>query len=185
VTLFEYLSVATSIVLSLSAAQLLTNLRSVLDPSRRYWVHTLWTFFALFVHLIIWWEFWGYRDVASWNLVKFSLMLLNPGILLFCSSTLVHPESETSWDKHYFAVRRSFLGAMGMLPLVSMLRRWAVADLPLLSSANFPEVLFAMLSAAGFVSGNRRVQEALVLIFWFTIIFTSGSTWFRPGEVVS
>jgi hypothetical protein len=71
VTLFEYLSVATSIVLSISAAQLITILRAVLRPGRRYWVHTLWTVLALFGHLVIWWEFWGYRDVASWNLPQF------------------------------------------------------------------------------------------------------------------
>jgi len=35
-TLFEYLSVAVSIVLSLSAAQILVNLRAVFDPARRY-----------------------------------------------------------------------------------------------------------------------------------------------------
>lgn len=186
-TLFEYLSVATSIVLSLSAAQLVTSLRVVLQPTRRYWVHGLWTFFALYVHLLIWWEFWGYRGVESWNLVQFALMLLNPGVLLFCSSTLVQRESDSdvSWEMYFFSVRKPVFCAFAMLPVVSVLRRWALADFPILSLANLPELLLICLFAAGFSSGRRKLHEVLVLATWFTVLITSAQTWFRPGAVLN
>ena len=164
-TLFEYLSVATSIVLALSAAQLLTNLRSVMHRARRYWVHVLWIFLLLLGHLLVWWEFWGYRDVTSWNFAKFTLMLLNPGILFVCSNTLVHSESKVDkpWDEHFYQVRRSFFAVFGMLPLVSVLRRWSLADIPILSPNNFPELLvFLPFCVAGFAFKSRRIHASLV-----------------------
>ena len=106
-TLFEYLSVAVSIVLSLSAAQILVNLRAVFDPASRYWVHTLWVVIVLFVHLLFWWGFWAYRVVESWNLATFALVLLNPGILFVASTTLVLNASklDRSWEQHFFDIR--------------------------------------------------------------------------------
>ena len=117
-TLFEYLSVAISIVLSLSAAQILVNLRAVLDPARRYWVQILWVVILLYVHLLLWWGFWAYRDVESWNLAMFSLVLLNPGLLFVSSTTLVvdASKSDRNWEQHFFDVRRSFFVTFGFVP---------------------------------------------------------------------
>ena len=186
-TLFEYLSVATSIVLSLSAAQLLTQLRSVLNPTKRYWVHTLWVFLALFGHLIIWWEFWGYRGDISWNFANFALLLLNPGILFVASNTLIHSETRgaKSWGEHFFEIRRPFFATFGMLPLVSVLRRWALTDVPLLSSNNLPEVGFALLLLIGFISGSRKVHAGLIITYWFALVITTANIWFLPGDVAN
>jgi hypothetical protein len=38
-TLFEYMSVAMSLIVALTFAEGLRGLRSALDPERRYWVH--------------------------------------------------------------------------------------------------------------------------------------------------
>jgi hypothetical protein len=159
----------------------------VLNPARRYWVHALWTFLALFGHLVIWWEFWGYRDVASWNFGEFALMLLNPGILFVCSSTLVRVESDAdmSWDRHFFEIRRAFFGTFAMLPFGSVLRRWVLADLPVLSPENVPELFFAMLCAIGFATANRRAHGALVVTYWLGIVMSSAYPWFRPGAIVN
>jgi len=110
-TLFEYLSVAVSIVLSLSAAQLLSSIRAVLKSERRYWVHTIWIAIALCIHVVLWWEFWEYRDVGDWTLAKFVLVLVNPGLLFVASNALATPDSGTSptWEVHSFSVRWSFV----------------------------------------------------------------------------
>ena len=94
-TLFEFLTVAISIVLALSAGQLLTNVREVFDPTRRYWVHALWVIHLLFQHVLVWWSFWAYRDVESWNLATFGIALLPTGLLFVCTSTLVPSYSST------------------------------------------------------------------------------------------
>jgi hypothetical protein len=114
-------------------------------------------------------------------------MLLNPGVLLFCSSALVTPDSgsHASWEQHFFDVRRSFFAAFGMLPIVSVVRRWALADLQIFSSQNLPELVFAFFCAVGFSSGRRDLHGVLVIVYWLALIISSAHTWFRPGAVVS
>ena len=187
-TLFEYLSVATSIVLSLSAAQLLSSLRSVLDPARRYWVHTLWVFVVLLLHLNIWWEFWGYRVVVDWNFAKFALMLLNPGILFVCSNVLVSLESgeKNAWDSHFFEVSGLFFAALLMLPVVSVLRRWVLADIAILSPGNFAEIfLFIPLYAVACLSRSRRGHAVIVLVNCLFFAISIAYVWFQPGAVLN
>jgi len=187
-TLFEYLSVATSIVLSLSAAQLLTRLRSILDPTTRHWIHALWVALLLFGHLVVWWEFWGYRDVATWNFVSFAILLLNPGILFVASSVLVHSDKEPEsqgWQEHFFNVHRSFFASFGLLPVVSIVRRWFLTDLPILSTNNLPEVGFGFLCFVGFVSSKRTVHAALVVVYWLALLFTTTNYWFFPGDIAN
>ena len=185
-TLFEYLSVATSIVLSLSAAQLLTRLRSILDHTTRYWIHALWVALLIFAHMVVWWEFWGYRDVATWNFLGFAVLILNPGILFVASSILVLSDRESEpkgWRDHYFNVHRSFFAAIGLLPLVSILRRWFLTDLPLLSANNLPEVGFGFLCLVGFVSSNKSVHATVVVVYWLSLLFATANYWFFPGDV--
>ena len=187
-TLFEYLSVATSIVLSLSAAQLLSKLRSVLDSGRRYWVHALWTFVLLILHLNIWWEFWGYREVVDWNFAKFTLMLLNPGILFVCSNILVVLESDPNkaWEDHFFDVRRLFFAALLMLPIVSVVRRLVLADIAILNPANFAELfLFIPLYAMACVYRSRRGHAAIAVINCILFAVSIAYLWFQPGAVVN
>ncbi len=186
-TLFEYLSVATSIVLSLSAVQLLTRLRSTIDPTDRHWVHALWVILVLFGHLIVWWEFWGYRNVTTWNFASFALLLLNPGILFVASNVLVDSDKERDsrdWQKHFYDVHRSFFATFGLLPVVSILRRWVLTDIPMLSTNNLPEVGFGFLCLVGFLSSNRSVHAGLVVVYWLFLLLTTANYWFLPGEVV-
>jgi hypothetical protein len=182
-TLFEYLSVAVSIVLSLSAAQILANVRAVLDPERRYWIHTLWVAIALYVHVIIWWEFWAFRDVPSWTMATFVLSLINPGVLFVASSALVVVGSDEnrSWETHYFASRRSFFLAIGMLPLGAVLRDWLILAQPLAFPLHIPEVLMTLFSAIGWASGKKRVHGVLVLASMFTLAASTSYLWFQPG----
>ena len=182
-TLFEYLSVAVSIVLSLSAAQILVNLRAVFDPARRYWVHTLWVVIALFLHLLIWWGFWAFRVVESWNLATFSLVLLNPGILFVASTTLVLNASklDRGWEQHFFDSRRSFFLTFGMIPAGGVLRDWILFDTPVLTWGHLPELFMTAIYIVGWGSANRRVQAVLVLAGLVVLITFTASIWLQPG----
>jgi hypothetical protein len=187
VTLFEYLSVLTSIIFSLSAAQLLTRIRSVLNPKKRYWVHSLWVFLVLFLHLLIWWEFWGYRDVASWNILNFGLFLLNPVVLFVCAYTLVHSEKSEieDWASHFYEARKTIFFTLALLPLGSVIRRFVLSDVPVASFQNLPELCFFLLFGLGFLHAGARVQIALVVISWLLMVFVTAGFWYEPGAVVN
>jgi hypothetical protein len=161
VTLFEYLSVAISIVLSLSAAQLLGNLREVLDPARRYWVHALWVVQTLWLHVLYWWSMWAYRDVESWNLLSFAFVLLVPALLFMSSSALVpsYARSVSSWDEHFFAVRRWYFAARSLLVVFAGLRSWLLLD-----TAPPPfSGLILVACVTGFVFSHRWLHVVLVV----------------------
>ncbi len=181
-TLFEYLSVAISIVLALSTAQLLGNLREVFDPARRYWVHALWVVQILLTHFIFWWGFWAYREVESWNLGFFGLALLNPVLLFVCSNVLVRgqPSDGVSWEKHFFSARRWFFVARGAIAVVAQLRVWLLLQLPILEPKGIPALVMILICVTGVLSENKRVHAALALI---GLIQTVGVGYFRfqPG----
>ena len=182
-TLFEFLSVAISIVLALSAAQLLGNLREVFAAPRRYWVHALWVVHLLLVHVIAWWGLWAYRDLESWNLGLFALFLLIPGLIFVCSNALVLPRQGdvTSWEQHFFSVRKWFFAARGLIGVVSGLRSWFLLGIPLLDPWRLPSLLMLMLCVVGFLSTSRRVHGVLVVIGVIRLIFGTGYLWFQPG----
>ena len=63
---FEFVSVAVSIVLALSAARLLTALPQVLSSGRSYWIHALWCLALLFAHMDFWWANSSATDHRAW-----------------------------------------------------------------------------------------------------------------------
>jgi len=185
-TLFEYLSVATSIVLSLSVAQVLRNLRTVFDSAKRYWVHAVWTVAVLILHLLVWWIFWAYRDVESWNFATFTLVLLNPGILFVASNTLVSREPKVeSWTEHYFSIRRPFFATIGLMPLGTLMRDGILFGTPVLIPGHTPEALATIICALGWSSQSRRVHAFLAPAYLLVIMAGTAYVWFQPGIVAS
>ena len=182
VTLFEYLSVSTSIVLSLSAAQLLGNLREVFDPARRYWVHALWAVQILWIHVNYWWRMWAYRDVQSWNFVSFATVLLVPGLLFICSSALAptYSRSVSSWEEHFFTVRPWFFAARSFIVVASGFRAWLLLDSAPLQSLHPIQYLILVASVMGLVSSNRRLHRILAVVT-FACTFGLSYVRMRPG----
>ena len=121
-TLFEYLSVGYSIVLSLTIVRLLGGLPAAVASDRRYWVHVVWISLVLVRSLLIWWSFWSYHEVAAWNFFSFALVLLLPGLLFMMAATLI-PDSTSSvgsWQAHFYAVHRRFFTMLALSLLASV-----------------------------------------------------------------
>jgi len=138
---------------------------------------------VLFTHLLGWWGFWAYRIVESWNLAKFSLVLLNPGILMVVSTTLVVNASklDRNWDQHFFVVRRSFFVIFGMIPVGAMLRDWVLFDTPVATGYHLPELLMITIFVVGWATANRRIHSALVLAALVAAITFTTFIWLQPG----
>ena len=172
-TLFEFLSVAVSIVMALSVGQLLTNLRDVYDPNRRYWVHALWVLHLLLTHVVVWWSLWAYRDVPTWNLASFGLFLLPPGLLFVCTSALLPNSSSsvTSWEEHFFNVRHWFFAARILLILCAGARTFLLLHKPLLESPTPASPLMLALCIAGFFIPNRHAQGLVGVAALAVLVF--------------
>ena len=74
-SLFEYISVAVSLILSFGVAHLLARMYVVFERGKRYWVHSAWTVITLVVFIAYWWSFWNWNAVSSWNFGWFLLAL--------------------------------------------------------------------------------------------------------------
>jgi hypothetical protein len=175
VTLFEFLSVAVSIVLALSAGELLTNLREVFASNRRYWVHSLWVAQQIPLHILNWWALWAYRDIVTWNLFTFSLVLIPPGLLYMCTSSLVprNAAEVTSWRDYFFEARRWFFAARSLFIVTAALRTWYLLDKPLLESPTRASAPMLACCMIGLFSSNRRVQEVVSVTTLVLLIMVS------------
>lgn len=182
-SLFEYLSVAFSIVVSLSAAQLLGGLRAALRPEGRYWVHLSWMGVTLFAQTLLWWEFWAYRSVASWSLGSFLLVLVNPGLYFLASSALVDAEDPrtVSWEDHYFKSRGYFFAPFFLVLPVSFLRDWLLLDIPISFPTNLPEMFLGAICLGCWYSSDRRVHAVLTVAMFVMTIGAALSVWLQPG----
>ncbi len=177
-TQFEFISVAVSIVLALSAARLLNAVTHLLTPGRRYWVHALWAASLLAIHLGFWWAIWIYREVDPWTFRGFASVMLTPALLYLTVSTLVSdsPAAIESWRTHFYARHRIFFSLYVAVLLSVPLRQFAVlgeASLPLAPEASGPLLLGPLLiPLAGIVTTNERIHALLVVIasgFWLVV----------------
>lgn len=178
-TLFEYISVAVSIVIAIGATHLLGNAREVLDPKRRYWVHSVWVGLLLLLYAQLWWTFWGVRDSTAWNFGSFVVTLLGPGLLFVSSTALVPRSSEVSvdWEDHYYSVRKWFF-------LVLLLYAgWSGAASLLLSDVSrndgfwLVRLTFVSLSVVGIVTSSRSVHGVIAIAG--LVAFSVGQVLFR------
>ena len=183
-TLFEYMSVAISLVVALTFAEGLRGLQRALYPGRRYAIHIAWLFIKLSNPIIIWWSVWGYRDNPEfWNFITYSLTLVVPSIVYLQMLSLVshEPHKVTDWKKHFYDQRRWFFGLNVILGvLVAFLWSNMLLDAP---AQLFPMVGYSLLTAlsvAGFVSANPKLHAVIVSVIGAFTVFFYGVLTFEP-----
>jgi hypothetical protein len=186
-TLFEYLSVGYSIVLSLTIVRLLGGLPATVASDRRYWVHVVWIGIVLIRSLLFWWSFWSYHEVAAWNFFSFTLVLLVPGLLYIMAATLIpdSPSSIGSWQAHFYAVYRRFFIILALSFLVTVSASHLVLGVPLLHPLRGVQVFFFVVALAAAATSNSRFHEMLAVTVLFCIVPTIFFFFLEPGQLVS
>jgi hypothetical protein len=181
-TLFEYISVAFSIVLSLGAVTLLRSLRRVFAPDRFYWVHATWVCTVLFIHAVAWWSFWSFSVVESWTLPTFFLVLLQPGALYLVASLLVgdEPAATESWRAHYFRVRRWFFSARAVYMAAVITASWLILGIDLTHPSRLFGTSHIVLSVVGICTANERAHAVLAVVSALLQIAAAGFIFLGP-----
>jgi hypothetical protein len=179
-TIFEYISVIISILLSLGIAHLLSRLPDVFDRQRSYWIHASWVVVLLGLLPGHWWMFWNYRDV-SWTAFSFLYAIASPGILFLLVSVLVPRESDEvdSWRDFFFGVRSSFFGLQIVFFLHISGQLTVILGLPLLHPLRALHALFIGLAALGAYSASERTH-AVLLASWLLAALVAGG-WLLAG----
>jgi len=180
-THFEFISVAVSIVLALSAARLLSALPHVLAPGRRYWIHALWSLTLLFAHMDFWWTIWIYRETDPWTFTGFAVVMLTPALLFLTVSSLVSdsPNTIASWRAHFYARHRVFFSLYLATVLSVPLRQLIVrSDAAAPDVEGLPALLVALVMLAGvaipvigIITRNERAHAFFALYSAMGIVF--------------
>lgn len=172
-TQFEFISVAVSIVLALSAARLLTALPHVLAPGRRYWIHALWSLALLFAHMDFWWTIWIYREIDPWTFTGFAVVMLTPALLFLTVSSLVSddPTAIASWRTHFYARHRVFFSLYFATVCSIPLRQVVLGDASVPHVEGLPPLPVAMMMLVGpampvlgIITTNERAHALIVLV---------------------
>ena len=163
-TLFEYLAIAFSLVVSFTALRLLAGLPHAAQASRRYWVHLSFACVQLIVTVVIFWVFWSYRDV-TWTFTRFLLALSNPALIYFNACTLIPENSSSveSWHTYYYSVRRRYFIGQICWVLVVAGGTTVILQMPWLHPARISQSAFLLIFFIGALSDSRRVHSGLVL----------------------
>ena len=183
-TIFEYITVAVSLVLALCFARLLDGVRSALNSNRRYWVHATWVFIKLTNPLAYWWTLWGYREAANyWNMLTFTQVVMFPAIMYLQVDSLVshHPEHIRDWREHFYSQRRWFFSLNAILALLSVIvfSNFGVSAEPEIIGMTWASVgLFW--SILGIVTENPKVQAGIVIFAGLSIVVTFWVLTFGP-----
>ncbi len=181
-TLFEYLAIAFSLVLSFAAMRILAGLPHVIAPDRRYWVHIVFVLCTLMVTAVGFWNMWNFR-VVEWTLARFLLLLGVPASLYFVACVLV-PERAAeveSWRDHYFETRRRYF--VGLIIAVSTitLSLFFLLGLPLLDPRRFPQYAGGLIGIVGFLTPDERVHRALATLLAASLAFAMLAIFGQPG----
>ena len=185
-TLFEYISVAVSLVLSLSLVRLLNGLSVTLFSERRYWVHSLWLIEIVLLAALAWWNLWGYQN-AEWNFFSFLLVLAVPGSLYLVSAALVpeNPGQIDSWEAYFFSARRRFFFALAGFFLVVATATSILLGRTFLSPPRIAQTIGGAMALVGALSENRKLHGLLPICYAVLFTMVSLMLFLRPGSVAS
>ena len=177
-SLFEFLVTLYAIVTGLGLTLLVRSLGQMLESRRKtrlYWVHTCWLAIMLVGYVVVWFQLWSYRQVASWTLLE-GLLLLSVPIALYLVSHLAVPELEDGAEhdmrSYYYDHHRLLQGLLALAVVLStvaaglILNRWAPGE----SWLAVRLVALAVL-IPGIVSRRPQVHAAQVVVLMILLSF--------------
>jgi 4-amino-4-deoxy-L-arabinose transferase-like glycosyltransferase len=164
-TLFEYISIATSLILSFSLARTLTNLAPIFGPEHRYWVHGAWVLVILANHAHLFWQIWLFQSVEVWTLVEFVLLLMGPIMLLIGASLLVPVGAVPDYRIYFESIRGPFYSVLIVISVQPIPLLYLVSDIPLIHPLHLSSLIFASAGVVGLV-GRKRSIDMVLVCFW-------------------
>ncbi len=164
-TLFEYISIATSLVLSFSLARTLTNLAPIFTSEHRYWVHSTWVLGLLISHASLFWQIWLYQGVEVWTLVEFVLLLMGPIMMLIGVSLLVPVGAVPDYRIYFESIRGPLYSVLIVASVQPIPLAHLLFDIPLINPLLWSNLIFASAAVVGLVGRKRSIDKVLVC-FW-------------------
>jgi hypothetical protein len=182
-TLFEYLAIAYSLVLSFAAIRLVAGLPHAIDSGRRYWVHLVYVCGGIFAALALFWAHWSTRDV-DWTFPGFLLNLAGPGTVYFLSCTIIpdEPSAVRSWRAYFFSVRHKYFGGLCVWAVIMVVNTTIFLNAPLVHPSRAMQAGLLVLGVAGLATNSPK-YHALLLIWSGIVVLLAVAALLRPGSL--
>ncbi len=163
-TLFEYLTVGYSLIVSFAVLRALSGFPHILRVTSRYWVHAFWVLFGISGCLVIFWAFWRFRE-AEWTLLRYVLVLAVPALLYVYNSILVpsDPAAVASWRGYFFEVRVPLFATAMLMHSAAFLANVVLLGVSPLDPKLFPLVGWVGLCVVALFSASPSVHAFVVL----------------------
>ena len=174
-TLFEYLSVALSIVLAFGATHILGNLRYVLDKDRRYRVHAFIVIVVLLLYPQNWWAFWDLSRSDNWNSYTFLLSLLGPGLLYTMVVTLIPAAiaPTADWKEHFRGTRQWFYTLTLVYIVWAVVQPIILLDAPIVHPFRIGQLAFASAAIAALVLRSDKADAVFAWVFFGVLMYAT------------
>lgn len=181
-TLFEYLAIAFSLVFSFSGLRLVGGLPHAVQAGRRYWIHLCFVCLQLLATVVVFWNFWVFRDV-TWIFPTFLLVLASTGLVYYNACALIpeNPAAVESWHAYYYSVRRRYFIGVTCWSLAVAITQTVVLQLPLVHPARAAQTAVFVLGLAGATSASERVHAIIVFLFLLLFLVLMLTIGLRPG----
>ena len=173
-TIFEFLSVAASIVLALGLGKLISSIPYVFDAHNRDWLHAMAFATLIAGHILAWWRIWPLNSVAHWNILGFAILMGTPLSLYLAATALVSssPDLVASWKEHFSETSRWLFSALIAVWVFGILRSYILL--------NLTPVWWSLLMLGAFVvaaiSSRRNIHIvvlSMLLLVFAALIFRS------------
>jgi hypothetical protein len=184
VSLFEYLAIAFSLVISTSVMRIADGLSDSARGTERCWVYRGQLGVALAANVAAFWNFWSFHE-ADWTFPRFVLAVSGPVALYFGTATLVPSDRDdvSSWKEHSRAVRGRFYRSLCAYAVLIAATTTVLVDMPLDHPARGSELITFLLGLVGATSKNERTHQALVVIALLFAIVALSTLAARPGAL--
>ncbi len=173
-TIFEFLSVAASIVLALGLGKLISSIPYVFDAHKRDWLHAVAFVTLIAGHILAWWRIWPLNSVAHWNILGFAILMGTPLSLYLAATALVssNPDRVASWKEQFSGRSRWLFSALIAVWIFGLLRSYILL--------NVTPAWWSLLMLGGFVvaaiSSRRNIHIVVLsmsLLVFAALIFRS------------
>lgn len=163
-SLFEYLAIAFSLLLSTSVMRVADGLAHALKDPGRSWLFVGQLLVALLANVSAFWNFWSFHD-ADWTFPRFVLAVSGPVALYVGSCTLVPraPESIVSQSEHSRAVRRRFYLCLALWTIAIATTATVLVGMPFNHPARGAELFIFALGAIGASTDDDRIHAGLIV----------------------
>jgi hypothetical protein len=168
-SIFEFLSVAASIVLALGLGRLISSIPYVFDARKRDWLHALAFVTLIAGHILAWWRIWPLNSVSHWNILGFAILMGTPLSLYLAATALVsdNPEGVASWRQHFMERSRWLFSSLIAVWIFGILRRY------IFSYGETPWWSFAILATFFVAAFSKRRIVHMITLFVLLLGFVA------------